>query len=82
MAKIGELQIGKPVRYRFRTGSCLDGVIAGRRMNGLTEGEVDQDGIAYLSGKEPDRVKVYFQRIGVPPEYVSVSCDPEAIEPL
>jgi hypothetical protein len=51
-------------------------------MNGLTEGEVDPDGIAYLSGKEPDRVKVYFQRIGVPPEYVSVSCDPEAIEPL
>jgi hypothetical protein len=82
LALIEELHIGRPVRHWFTNGKFVDGKIVGRRMNGQTQGEMDVDKHAYPSGKEPDRVKIRFQTIGVPPEYVSASESPDAVELL
>lgn len=82
MASVEDLHLGIAVRYRFRDGTALEGVITGRRVNGHTDGYVDPDGYLYASGQEPDRVKITFPTIGVPPETISVSCAPDVVELL
>lgn len=49
-------------------------------MGGIKEGDVEGGGYPYVRGEEPDRVKVTFPTIGVPPENVSISCSPTAVE--
>ncbi len=82
MALIEDLYIGRRVRHWFTDGKFADGEIVGRRMGGQTEGDVDRDEYTYPPGKEPDRVKILFHTIGVPPEYVSVSESPDSVELL
>lgn len=82
MANIEDLRLGAAVRYHFTNGTVAEGIIAGRRMGGHTEGDVDPDGYPHAPGQEPDRVKVSFPTTGVPPETISVSCAPNAVELL
>ncbi len=82
MANVEDLWLGIAVLYRYSNGTAAEGVITGRRINGHTEGNVDPDGYPYVPGQEPNRVKVTFPTTGVPPETISISCAPSAVELL
>ena len=81
MAKIEDLFIGTRGRWRNTLDIPSDGLVVGRRMNGVTEGDVDDPNqSANETGKKPDRVKIRLDTLGIAPETLAVSCDPANVD--
>jgi hypothetical protein len=80
MTEIDGPKVGALVRYHFTKDDHIDGKIVGRRVNGCVEGDFGSEGYLYAVGDGPDRVKVAFPTIGVPPETISITCSPDAVE--
>ena len=80
MAAIEDLHLGTRVLFHFTDGTSQPGEITGRLMAGQMEGEVDLDQWTFAPGQQLQRVKVTFPTTGMPPEYVSVSCSPGAVD--
>ena len=80
MVDISLLPIGAEANYTDRAGVKTTGTIVGRLVGGRMEGDVDLDGWYKPEDQTFERVKIRFvERLGPPPEFVSVSCHPDAV---
>jgi len=80
MAEIRDLSIGTRANYVYQDGKKQIGTIVGRKFGDIIEGDID---ISHLnSHKTENFIKIKFDNLGVPPETISISGNPNNIELL